>query len=263
MHPYNAQMGLDAATIHVSRDQNHLAWDPAIPPVASVGSGDVVEFDCLDASFGQLTAESTNDDARDARLRPGRPGHRAGRGGGRRAGRHAPDRPARLRAGGLGLDGLDPRLRAAGRRLPRCPSTRSRASTAGADRVEFWPGIRIPLAPFCGEIGVAPDDGAAARRSRPTSTAATWTPATWSPARRCSCRCSTPGRACLDRRRPRHAGRRRGVGHGHRDADAGARPAHRAQGPAPRRGPSSWRRPIRTRRCATARATPPTASGRT
>ena len=45
-------MGLDAATIHVSRDQNHLVWHPAIPAVASIGSGEVVELDCLDASLG-------------------------------------------------------------------------------------------------------------------------------------------------------------------------------------------------------------------
>ena len=57
-HPYNARMGIDAATIHVSRDQNHLVWDPAIPAVASIGSGEVVELDCLDASFGQLNASS-------------------------------------------------------------------------------------------------------------------------------------------------------------------------------------------------------------
>ena len=30
---------------------------------------------------------------------------------------------------------------------------------AGRGRVEFLPGIRIPLAPFCGEIGVAPPTG--------------------------------------------------------------------------------------------------------
>src|SRR5690242_17464874 len=46
-------------TIHVAREQNHLAWDPAIPPVATVGSGEMVAFDCLDASNGQLTADST------------------------------------------------------------------------------------------------------------------------------------------------------------------------------------------------------------
>ena len=49
-------------SIHVRRDQNHLAWDPAIPPVATVGSGELVAFDCLDASNGQLTATSTTAD---------------------------------------------------------------------------------------------------------------------------------------------------------------------------------------------------------
>ena len=51
------------AAVHVSRDQNHLVWDPAIPAVATIGSGDIVELDCLDASFGQLTADSTNEEA--------------------------------------------------------------------------------------------------------------------------------------------------------------------------------------------------------
>ena len=53
-------MGASEAALHVSRDQNHLVWDPAIPAVATIGSGDVVELDCLDASFGQLNAESTD-----------------------------------------------------------------------------------------------------------------------------------------------------------------------------------------------------------
>lgn len=48
--------------VHIRRDQNHLAWDPATPPLATVGSGDEVEFDCLDASNGQLTAESRTED---------------------------------------------------------------------------------------------------------------------------------------------------------------------------------------------------------
>jgi len=42
---YNAAMVAPAASRHVSRDENHLAWDPAIPPVARVASGEVVEFD--------------------------------------------------------------------------------------------------------------------------------------------------------------------------------------------------------------------------
>ena len=114
-------MGLDAATIHVSRDQNHLAWDPAIPPVASVGSGDVVEFDCLDASDRPAARRRRRPTTlADARLRPRRPGHRAGRRRRRRAGRHAPGRPARVRRPrDWGWTASIPGLRPAGRRLPR------------------------------------------------------------------------------------------------------------------------------------------------
>jgi acetamidase/formamidase len=44
-------------TIHVTRDRYHLAWDPAIAPIATMDSGGVVEFDLLDASCGQLDAD--------------------------------------------------------------------------------------------------------------------------------------------------------------------------------------------------------------
>ena len=50
---------LTTPTIHITRDRFHLAWDPAIPPIETVASGAVVEFDLLDASGGQLTASST------------------------------------------------------------------------------------------------------------------------------------------------------------------------------------------------------------
>ena len=48
--------------VHISRDRFHLAWDPAIPPIETVESGAIVEFDLLDAAGGQLTADSTVED---------------------------------------------------------------------------------------------------------------------------------------------------------------------------------------------------------
>ena len=144
--------------LHVTRDQHHLAWDPAIPPIASIGSGDVVAFDCLDASNGQITADSTTETLADldfdgvdqvngpievAGAEPGDTlqvdlldftpadwGWSASITG---FGLLADDFPD----GHLKITRLDP----------------------NAERVEFWPGIRIPLAPFCGEIGVAPETG--------------------------------------------------------------------------------------------------------
>ncbi len=44
---------------HIGRDTWHLAWDATIPPALEVDSGDIVTFDVLDASCGQITAAST------------------------------------------------------------------------------------------------------------------------------------------------------------------------------------------------------------
>jgi acetamidase/formamidase len=144
--------------IHISRDQFHLAWDPAIPPIETVESGAVVEFDMLDASGGQITAASTVDDL--ARLDFDRVDQVNG-----------PIAVVGAEPGdtlqvdllefepadwgwtasipGFGLladDFPDPALR-----ISRVPAVGGRA--------EFLPGVRVPIVPFCGEIGVAPIDG--------------------------------------------------------------------------------------------------------
>jgi len=144
--------------IHITRDRFHLAWDPAIEPIETVESGSLVEFDLLDASGGQLTASSTVDDL--ARLDFGRVDQVNG-----------PIAVAGAVPGdtlqidllefepadwgwtaaipGFGLladDFPDPVLRIT--RVPRA-----------GERAEFLPGVRIPIVPFCGEIGVAPVDG--------------------------------------------------------------------------------------------------------
>ena len=215
------------------RDQNHLAWDPAIAPVAIDRIGRRRRVRLPRRLERAVHRGLDHRFARDARLRQRRPGHRAGRGRGRRAGRHAPDRPTRVRARGLGLDRLDPRLRPAGRRLPRrlLKITRLDPTT---DRVEFWPGIRLPLAPFCGELGVAPETG-------PLSTIPPDLHGGNMDTRHLVAGSTLflpvfhAGARFSDRRRARDPGRWRGLGDGHRDADAGARPPHRAQGPAPHR----------------------------
>ena len=44
-------------TIHGAH--HHLGWDRSIPPVLTVAPGTTIEFECLDASGGQLTRDST------------------------------------------------------------------------------------------------------------------------------------------------------------------------------------------------------------
>jgi len=145
-------------TVHISRDRFHLTWDPAIEPIETVASGEIVEFDMLDASGGQLTATSTVEDL--GRLDFARVDQVNG-----------PIAVAGAEPGdtlqidllefepadwgwtasipGFGLladDFLEPALR-----ITRVP--------AAGERAEFLPGIRVPIVPFCGEIGVAPPTG--------------------------------------------------------------------------------------------------------
>ena len=113
---------------------------------------------CSTPRGGQLTAELDRRGPRPARLRPGRPGQRPDRRRGRRARRHAAGRAARVRARRLGLDREHPRLRPPRGRVPRpVPADHARAAAGG--RAEFLPGVRVPIVPFCGEVGVAPPDG--------------------------------------------------------------------------------------------------------
>lgn len=44
-------------TIHA--DHHHFGWDRSIPPVVTVAPGSTIEFECPDASGGQLSARST------------------------------------------------------------------------------------------------------------------------------------------------------------------------------------------------------------
>ena len=46
-------------TIH--RHQQQLAWDNAIAPAQTIAPGDVVVFKDIDATCGQITAQSTAD----------------------------------------------------------------------------------------------------------------------------------------------------------------------------------------------------------
>jgi acetamidase/formamidase len=150
-------MTLPSATVAISRDQNHLAWDPAIEPVASVGSGEVVEFDCLDASNGQITAVSTTDSL--ATLVFDQVDQVTG--------------PVSVEGAEPGdtlqIDLLDFRpadwgwtasIPGFGLLAEDFPDAHLKITHLPAEGpVEFWPGIRLPIAPFCGELGVAPLTG--------------------------------------------------------------------------------------------------------
>jgi acetamidase/formamidase len=145
-------------TVHVARDQFHLKWDPAILPIETVSSGSIVEFDLLDAAGGQITASSTVADL--AALDFDRVDQVNG-----------PIAVERAKAGDtLQIDLLEfepadwgwtaaiPGFGLLADDFPEPVLRISRVPGIGG-RTEFLPGIRLPIVPFCGELGVAPLTG--------------------------------------------------------------------------------------------------------
>ncbi|MDQ6682044.1 MAG: acetamidase/formamidase family protein [Chloroflexota bacterium] len=146
-------MATPSASAHIRRHQYHLAWDRSLSPVATVSSGSVVEIDALDASGGQLTANSTVADV--TTLDFGRVDQVNG--------------PVAVEGAEPGdtlqvelLDfqpaswGWTASIPGFGLLADEFPAAALRITQLRDGVGELLPGARIPLAPFCGEIGVAP-----------------------------------------------------------------------------------------------------------
>ena len=159
-----AMAGL-AATLHVGREQFHLAWDRSIEPIATVASGDVIEFDVLDASCGQITADSTVEDLANLDF----------------------SRVDQVN-GPIGVEGAEPgdsleielldftpadwgwtaSIPGFGLLADDFPDPALRITRLAGGAAAFLPGVSIPLAPFCGELGVAPREEGAFSTIPPT-----------------------------------------------------------------------------------------------
>jgi acetamidase/formamidase len=146
-------METPAPSVHIRRDQFHLAWDRSIEPIATVASGDVVEIDALDASGGQITRESTVDDLGNLDF----------------------SRVDQVN-GPIAVEGAEPgdtleielldfqpaewgwtaSIPGFGLLTDDFPDPALRITRLAEGMAEFLPGVHIPLAPFCGELGVAP-----------------------------------------------------------------------------------------------------------
>ena len=146
-------MSTTGRTIHVARKQWHLAWDHHIPPIARVESGAIVEFDCLDASCGQIGPDATVETIRSLDF----------------------SRVDQVN-GPIYVEGAEPGDALEVEFVDFQPANWGWTAlipgfglladdfTAPALKVwhlsdgwaEFAPGIRIPLEPFCGEVGLAP-----------------------------------------------------------------------------------------------------------
>ena len=150
--------GISCTRHSIHEHQSHLGWDHALKPVLTVAPGETVEFFPVDASGGQLTANSTVDDI--ARLD------------------FARVNPV---VGPMYIDGAEPGDAVKVTLLSFAPSGWGwTANIPGfgllADQfpdpaLHIWkyeadlkipamygPGGRVPLKPFCGTIGLAPGE---------------------------------------------------------------------------------------------------------
>lgn len=144
-----------APTVHIRREQFHLAWDNSIPPVASINSGDIVTIDALDAAGGQITAKSTLEDL--INLDFSRVDQVNGP-----IFVHGAEVGDTLEIELLGLQpdtwGWSANIPGFGLLADDFPEPVLKVWRLSDSAGEFASGIRIPLAPFCGEMGVAPGE---------------------------------------------------------------------------------------------------------
>lgn len=148
-------MSVQIPTIHVRREQFHLAWDNSIPPIARIGSGDTVMIDALDAGCGQIDADSTADTIRTLDF------SRVDQVNGPIAVEGA-EIGDTLEIGIVDLSPADWGWTACipgfGLLASEFPDPVLKVWKLRGGVAEFAPGIEIPLSPFCGEMGVAPSE---------------------------------------------------------------------------------------------------------
>ena len=226
---------MSGGPFHIGRDQFHLAWDASVPPVLTVASGSEIEFDALDASCGQITAESTVDDL--AALDFSRVDQVCGPVfvEGAEPGDTLQVELLDFQPGDWGWTAAIPGF---GLLTDEFPDAALRITRLGGGVAEFLPGVTIPLAPFCGVLGLA-SPGEPRSTIPPTEQGGNMDTRHLTAGADAVAAGRRSGRAVLARRRPRRPGRRRGLRDRHRDADAGAgaadgpprRPRHRARVP--------------------------------
>ena len=135
----------------------HDRWNRHLNPCLEVESGDTVEFDCLDSSGGQVTPASTLEDY--TRIDRGKIHTITGPVWvkGARPGDVLEVRVRRIEHHGWGWTSIVPGLGSLPERFPRPFLFIWRLE---GEETRSMPGIRLPLSPFLGIMGVAPgEDG--------------------------------------------------------------------------------------------------------
>ena len=179
----------------VRPDAFNYVWDNAIEPVLEVDSGAEVEFHVRDAGDEQIGRDSTVDAVTNLDFSHVNPVSGPVAVKGAQPGRRARGRDPRAAPRRLGLDGDHPRVRAAGRRVPRPVAAhlagRRRDAPGALRRGDHAPVRAVPGH----DRGGACRSRASTRSCRRRPGAATSTSSTCAPARRCTCRSASRARS--------------------------------------------------------------------
>src|SRR4029077_17420191 len=158
-HPRSAQMSMNAAGVRahlIGKDRFHHKWDNSLPPVAEIDPGDVVTFETEEVTAGQLQKGDPASKLGELdfnRLYPlGGPVYVKGA----EPGDALEVEILELKPGSWGWTALLPGL---GLLAAVFPDPYARYFALGDRRsAELRHDIHIPLAPFCGTMGVATDE---------------------------------------------------------------------------------------------------------
>jgi acetamidase/formamidase len=146
-------MSTSGRTIHVARKQWHLAWDHSIPPIARIESGATVEFDCLDASCGQIGPDATVETIQTLDFSQVDQVNGPIYVEGAQPGNTLEVECVDFQPADWGWTALIPGF---GLLADEFAAPALKVWQLSDGWAEFAPGIRIPLEPFCGEVGLAP-----------------------------------------------------------------------------------------------------------
>ncbi len=149
-------MAASRRTIHIHRDQWHLAWDHSISPIATIRSGETLSFDLLDASCGQITEGSTVEAIKTLDFSQVDQVNGPIYVEGAEPGDTLEIEMVDLQPAAWGWTAIIPGFGLLADEFSE-PALKIWQLEGGANGWgDFAPGIRLPLEPFCGEIGLAP-----------------------------------------------------------------------------------------------------------
>jgi acetamidase/formamidase len=143
-------------SLHINRGQSHLKWSKGISPVLHVDSGSIVTFDALDASNGQVTQSTTPSDILKADINTMDPVYGPVYVNGAEPGDALEIEILDLKTTDWGWSAVMPGFGLLAAEFPE-PAVKIWELSGNKPYATFKKGIRIPLRPFLGEMGVAPE----------------------------------------------------------------------------------------------------------